>query len=58
MKEKKKAIFCWSGGKDSAYCMRKVLSENEFDVKYIRKTLNEEFKRIIYQVSKISEFKI
>jgi uncharacterized protein (TIGR00290 family) len=43
---KSKAIFCWSGGKDSAYCLHKVLSGSEYEVKYLLTTINEEFKRI------------
>jgi uncharacterized protein (TIGR00290 family) len=46
MEEKPKAIFSWSGGKDSAYCLHKILSENLFDVKYLLTTLNHNFKRI------------
>ena len=46
MIEKKKAIFCWSGGKDSAYCLHKILGENEYEVKYLLTTLNLDFKRI------------
>jgi uncharacterized protein (TIGR00290 family) len=41
-----KAIFCWSGGKDSSYTLYKVLSEKSFDVKYLLTTMNETFKRI------------
>ncbi|HXU25590.1 MAG TPA: diphthine--ammonia ligase [Bacteroidia bacterium] len=41
-----KAIFCWSGGKDSAYCLHKVLSEKLADVKYLLTTINDEFKRV------------
>ena len=41
-----KAIFCWSGGKDSAYCLHKVLSEKLYNVKYLLTTINAEFKRI------------
>jgi len=41
-----KAIFCWSGGKDSAYCLHTVLSEKLFDVKYLLTTVNDEFKRV------------
>src|SRR3982750_4307197 len=41
-----KAIFCWSGGKDSAYCLYKVLQEEKFDVKYLLTTLNGAFNRI------------
>lgn len=41
-----KAIFCWSGGKDSSYALHKVLSEKTFDVKYLLTTMNQTFKRI------------
>jgi uncharacterized protein (TIGR00290 family) len=41
-----KAIFCWSGGKDSSYCLQKVLTEKLFDVKYLLTTVNDKFKRI------------
>ncbi|MBC8314815.1 MAG: diphthine--ammonia ligase [Bacteroidetes bacterium] len=41
-----KAIFCWSGGKDSAYCLHKVLTEKLFDVKYLLTTVNDKFNRI------------
>lgn len=40
------AVFCWSGGKDSALCLHKVLQEKEYDVKYLLTTVNEQFKRI------------
>ncbi len=42
----KKAIFCWSGGKDSAYCLDKILSEKEYNVAYLLTTLNKEHHRI------------
>lgn len=42
----KPAVFCWSGGKDSALCLYKVLQQKEFDVKYLLTTVNEEFRRI------------
>lgn len=42
----KKAILSWSGGKDSAYCLDKVLTEKLFDVKYLFTTVNDKFKRI------------
>ena len=38
--------MCWSGGKDSALCLYKVLQEKEFEVKYLLTTVNEQFKRI------------
>ena len=43
---KPKAIFSWSGGKDSSYCLHKVLSENLFDVCYLLTTVNANFKRV------------
>lgn len=43
---KPEAIFCWSGGKDSSYCLHKVLTEKLFDVKYLLTTINDKFKRI------------
>lgn len=42
----KKAVFCWSGGKDSAYCLHKVLFEKLFDVKYLLTTVSDTFKRV------------
>jgi len=41
-----KAILCWSGGKDSAYCLHEVLLENVYEVRYLLTTVNGEFKRI------------
>ncbi|WP_306350044.1 diphthine--ammonia ligase [Flavobacterium sp. '19STA2R22 D10 B1'] len=41
-----KAIFCWSGGKDSSYCLDKVITEKLFDVRYLLTTLNGDFERI------------
>lgn len=43
---KPKAIFSWSGGKDSAYCLHKLLTENIFDVKYLLTSVNANFKRV------------
>lgn len=43
---KPKAIFAWSGGKDSSYCLYQVLKENKYDVIYLLTTMNAEFKRI------------
>ena len=43
---KPEAIFCWSGGKDSAFCLYKVLTEKLFDIKYLLTTVNSTFKRI------------
>ena len=43
---KEKAVFCWSGGKDSALCLHKVLMEGKFEVKYLLTTLNADLKRV------------
>lgn len=43
---KPKAIFSWSGGKDSSYCLNKVLTDNLFDIKYLLTTVNVNFKRV------------
>ena len=43
---KPKAIFAWSGGKDSSYCLNEVFEKNEYEVVYLLTTLNAEFKRV------------
>ncbi len=44
--EKTKAIFCWSGGKDSALCLYKVLQQGEYNVQYLLTTINGNHRRI------------
>ena len=44
--ERKKAIFCWSGGKDSSFALNKVLLEKEYEVTALFTTVNENFKRV------------
>lgn len=39
---KKKAVFNWSGGKDSALALYKILKENQFDVIALLTTINED----------------
>jgi len=41
-----KAIFCWSGGKDSAYCLHKVLTANLYDVIGLLTTVNATHRRV------------
>lgn len=41
-----KAIFCWSGGKDSSLALYKVQQEKEYEVVCLLTTLNENHKRI------------
>lgn len=38
----KKAIFNWSGGKDSALALGKILDEQEFEVAFLLTTINKE----------------
>lgn len=42
----KPAIFCWSGGKDSAYALHQVLQEQQYEVKYLLTNINDHFQRI------------
>ena len=42
MTQRKKAVFNWSGGKDSALALQKILEANEFEVVSLLTTLNEE----------------
>ncbi|MCX6297189.1 MAG: diphthine--ammonia ligase [Bacteroidetes bacterium] len=46
MDQKEKAIFCWSGGKDSALALYKVLLENKLEVVALLTTLNATYKRV------------
>jgi uncharacterized protein (TIGR00290 family) len=41
-----KAAFFWSGGKDSAYCLQKVLQEKNYEVAYLITTLSLPYRRI------------
>ena len=43
---KPKAIFCWSGGKDSSLCLYKVLQQNQYEVCYLLTTVNGNNHRI------------
>lgn len=42
MNDKKKAVFNWSGGKDSSLALQKVLQENEYEVIALLTTVNAE----------------
>ena len=44
--EKEKAVMFWSGGKDSAFALYKILRENKYEVVYLLTTVNENFRRI------------
>lgn len=42
----KRAIFNWSGGKDSAFALHKVLLEQQYDIHSLLTSLNHETQRI------------
>ena len=46
MEEKVKAIFAWSGGKDSAFALNHVLEEGKYEIMYLLTTLNKDLKRV------------
>lgn len=44
--KKMPAVFCWSGGKDSAYALYKALQQDIYDIKYLLSTINGNYKRL------------
>jgi uncharacterized protein (TIGR00290 family) len=44
--KKKKAIFCWSGGKDSSFALYKILQGNEYEITTLFTTVNENYMRV------------
>lgn len=42
----KKAIFAWSGGKDSTLALHQIIQENEFEIVGLMTTLNSQHKRV------------
>ena len=43
---KEKTVFCWSGGKDSALALHRLLFEGRYDVVSLLTTCNEHFQRV------------
>lgn len=43
---KPKALFCWSGGKDSALALYKISLEDKYEVAALLTTFNAEYKRV------------
>ena len=43
---KNKAVMNWSGGKDSAFALHKILQGKEFEVAYLLTTVNSHWQRI------------
>jgi len=46
MSAKEKVIFCWSGGKDSALALNRILQENRFEIAALLTTCTEHFERV------------
>ena len=42
---KKRAVFNWSGGKDSAFALYKVLQSDEYEIISLLTTVNDETSR-------------
>jgi len=42
----KKAVFNWSGGKDSSLSLYRLLKTKEYDIKYLLTSVNSQFQRI------------
>ena len=43
---KEKVVFCWSGGKDSAMALHKLMRDERYEVVSLLMTCNERYKRI------------
>lgn len=43
---KEQAIFNWSGGKDSAFCLHKILQQQQYDVMCLLTSINEHYQRV------------
>jgi uncharacterized protein (TIGR00290 family) len=46
MISKEKVVFCWSGGKDSALALNRVLNDASYEVVALLTTCNEHFERV------------
>jgi uncharacterized protein (TIGR00290 family) len=46
MTEKTPVLFCWSGGKDSALCLHRVLACGRYEVVALLTTVNQQHRRI------------
>jgi uncharacterized protein (TIGR00290 family) len=43
---KEKVVFCWSGGKDSALALNRLLSDSRYEIASLLTTCNEHFQRV------------
>ncbi|MBL7884806.1 MAG: diphthine--ammonia ligase [Bacteroidia bacterium] len=46
MLSKEKVIFCWSGGKDSALALYKILQDDAYEIIGLLTTINKKYKRV------------
>jgi uncharacterized protein (TIGR00290 family) len=46
MTTKEKVVFCWSGGKDSALALNRILRDDRYEVVSLLMTCNEHFQRV------------
>jgi len=44
--KKKRAIFNWSGGKDSSLCLHRLLLSGDYEISYLLTTVSEKYQRI------------
>lgn len=45
-KNKERVVFCWSGGKDSAYALWQLLADDRYEVTMLLSTFNSHHKRL------------
>lgn len=43
---KEKVLFCWSGGKDSAFALHRIMQDDRYDVAALLTTYNERYRRV------------
>ena len=46
VKVRQKALFNWSGGKDSSLCLYHALKDDQFNILYLLTTVNDKYKRV------------
>jgi uncharacterized protein (TIGR00290 family) len=44
--KREKIVFCWSGGKDSALALNRMLQDNRYEIVSLLTTCNEHFQRV------------
>src|SRR6266436_5652972 len=44
--KREKIVFCWSGGKDSALALNRMLQDDRYEIVSLLTTCNEHFQRV------------